>query len=309
MHQLAFEKATSTLPHMLPEGSRRRRQVWDALLSGDMTQAGMGNCSASPPAGAARPVPPSFALPASAAIFYVDAVAGSDAAAGTEAAPVETVGRALALSRHRPKAKGGGAAIVLRAGIHHLVAPLQLTAQDSGLTMQNYAGEEAALSGATPLVPQWEAWADAPAGSNVWKTPLPAGLGKVWGVHELHDRRVWQVVKTRARWPNARTADGRENSWGHAGKNATWRTKEPVVDRGRQIVVNATPSIPKTVTSFPDYYMYGTGGACAAQGYDPPGGSLRLFFRTVGCDSRVQSVGCDFLKRVGSTRLRWVAVR
>eukprot|EP01049_Picozoa_sp_SAG25_P009165 SAG25_NODE_885_length_4932_cov_8.691082_2_plen_292_part_00 len=83
-----------------------------------------------------------------------------------------------------------------------------------------------------------------------------------------------QVVKTRARYPNRVVPDAREDAWGHAGKNATWQTRQPVIDRGHQIVVNATRFIPKNVTSFPDYYVYGTGGACAAQGYDPPGGWL-----------------------------------
>jgi hypothetical protein len=257
MHLLAFEKATSMLPHMLPKGSLRRRQVWDALVTGDMTQSGMGNCSgvtSAPPAGAARATPPRLAPPVPSAVtVYVD-TAGSDAAAGTEAKPVQTAGRALVLSRHRPK--GSSAAIVLRAGMHRLVAPLQLTAQDSGLTLLNYAGEEAWLSGAAALLaPQWEAWTGAPTGSNVWKTPLPAGLGKIWGVHELRDPAdgsLWQVVKTRARFPNRAAPDAREGSWGHAGRNATWQTKQPVLDRGHQIVVNATRSIPKTVTAFPD---------------------------------------------------------
>ena len=280
MHQLAFEKALSTLPQMLPPSSLRRRQVWDSLLSGDMTQSGMGDCvgiAAPRPTGNDRPAPPSVAPPAGAAVtVYVDATAGSDTAPGSMAEPVQTAGRALTLSRHRPKAST--ATIVLRAGMHHLTAPLKLSAQDSGLTLMNYPDEEAWLSGATALEsPQWEKWSDAPAGSNVWKMALPPGLGTVWGIHELHDPTdlsLWQVVKTRARFPNRGAPDARENSWGNAGKNATWQTKPPPSDPGVQIVVNATPSIPKTVTTFPDYFMYGAGGACAAQGYDPPGGWL-----------------------------------
>eukprot|EP01049_Picozoa_sp_SAG25_P009164 SAG25_NODE_885_length_4932_cov_8.691082_1_plen_242_part_00 len=205
MHQLAFEQATTrVLPHMLPEGSLRRRQVWDALLTGDMTQSGMGNCSgagAAPPAGVARPTPALFALPPRAAVtVYVD-VDGSDNATGSSVLqPVRTLGRALALSRRRPR--GAQAVIVLRAGIHHLVVPLQLTARDSGLTIQNYPHEETWISGATPLPAAsrtgWRSWDGAPAGSNVWRAPLPEELAgrKVWGVHELHDPAdlsLWQV--------------------------------------------------------------------------------------------------------------------
>ena len=108
MHQLAFEKALSTLPQMLPPSSLRRRQVWDSLLSGDMTQSGMGDCvgiAAPRPTGNDRPAPPSVAPPAGAAVtVYVDATAGSDTAPGSMAEPVQTAGRALTLSRHRPKA-------------------------------------------------------------------------------------------------------------------------------------------------------------------------------------------------------------
>ena len=280
MHQLAYEKALRTLPQMLAPGSLRRRQVWNSLLSGDMTQSGMGDCNgtaATPPAGTARPTPPALPPTAgAAATVYVDFAAGSDAASGTEAEPVQTVGWALSLSRRRPK--NSTAAIVLRAGIHHLDAPLKLSAQDSGLTLMNYPREEVWISGATPLeAPHWQPWSDAPAGSNIWKTALPPELGDVWGIHELHDPAdlsLWQVVKTRARYPNRGSPDARENSWANAGKNASWQTKQPVINRGTQIVVNATPSIPKSVANFPDYYVYGAGGACAAQGYDPPGGWL-----------------------------------
>lgn len=281
MHLLAYEKALSTLPEMLPPGSLRRKQVWDSLLTGDMTQSGMGNCNItavkSPPTGSTRPEPPSVPPPAGAAVvIYVDHAAGSDVAPGTQSEPVRTVSHALALSRRRPK--HSTAAIVLRTGIYYLKAPLKLFTRDSGLTLMNYPGEEAWVSGATRLESlQWEQWSDAPAGSNVWKTTLPPGLGTVWGIHELHDPNdlsLWQVVKTRARYPNRGHPDARENNWANAGKNASWQTKKPVINRGVQIVVNATPSIPKAITSFPDYYVYGAGGACAAQGYDPPGGWL-----------------------------------
>ena len=54
--------------------------------------------------------------------------------------------------------------------------------------------------------------------------------------------------------------------------NATWLSAEPVHDLGDQIVVNATGSVPKNVTVFPDYYVYGANGACARAGYStiPP---------------------------------------
>lgn len=60
--------------------------------------------------------------------------------------------------------------------------------------------------------------------------------------------------------------------WANIGMNATWSSKQPTIDLGHQIVVNATHFIPKQVAEFPDYYVYGVGGTCERQGYDPPGG-------------------------------------
>ena len=44
---------------MLAPGTRRRRQVWDSLFTGDMLEEGMGDCpepGKTPPPGTARPV-------------------------------------------------------------------------------------------------------------------------------------------------------------------------------------------------------------------------------------------------------------
>lgn len=97
----------------------------------------------------------------------------------------------------------------------------------------------------------------------------------MYGLHELHDPpdlSLWQVIKTLARFPNAGCRDAREKHWASIGPNATWISREPLGDRGHQIVVNATKAVPKTTTNFLDYYVYGVGGDCANQGYDPPGG-------------------------------------
>ena len=86
MHKLAYETALNLLPDQLPPGSLRRRQVWDTLLSGDMTQAGMGDCSgttATPPPGTARLTPPSFAAGPPDLAVFADGATGSDTAAGT----------------------------------------------------------------------------------------------------------------------------------------------------------------------------------------------------------------------------------
>ena len=300
-HRLAYEKAAALLPRLLPPGSLRRRQVWDSLVTGEMTD-GVGDCNgttAAPPpdcAGSARPTPPAFAGGAAAGSVFVDYAGGDDASRGTIGSPVKTVARGLELARILPKA--AATFLVLRAGLHHLAAPLALGPADSGLTIQNQPGEEVWLSGAVPVEPHsWEPHGRQEHG--VWKTKLPVGsrsssssssggggsstrsggggkTGKVWGLHELHDPAdlsLWQVVKTLARYPNAGCRDGREHHWAEIGPAATWQSRQPLgAPAAHQIVVNATAAVPKTVTNFPDYYVYGVGGSCAAQGYDPPGG-------------------------------------
>ena len=206
MHRLLYEKALALQPTMLPEGSLRRRQVWDSLVTGDMTGNGMGDCNgttSTPPGDRARPAAPSF--DAAGSSYYVDAASGSDEHSGSAAAPVRTIERALALARQSGAA---GSTVLLRGGTHYLVAPLSLGPDDSGLIIQNAPGEDAWISGASPLEPEWE-----PHGQRGWKATLPRTMGHVWGLHELGDPvdlSVWQVVKTLARFPNAGCRDARE---------------------------------------------------------------------------------------------------
>ena len=79
--------------------------------------------------------------------FYV-ATTGSDGNAGTMAAPFATLAAAVAATRATP----GWDTILLRGGTYYNVPTTVLTAADSGLTIQNFPGEEVWLSGAKPLV-------------------------------------------------------------------------------------------------------------------------------------------------------------
>ena len=158
MHKLAYEFATTTLDAaaLLPPGSRRRRQVWDSLFTGDMEEGNfgggkMGRCNQTAPAGSARPTPPSPPpLAASAPAFFVAPTTGSDTAAGTQQAPFRTVARAVNASR-AAASPGKPRRVVLRSGMHFLASSLSLGPEDSGLVLENAAGEEAWLSGAAPL--------------------------------------------------------------------------------------------------------------------------------------------------------------
>ena len=79
--------------------------------------------------------------------FYADPVTGNDANNGSLAFPFKTIGAALAASRAAP----GNDTILLRAGTFYQASTIVLGTADSGLTIQSYPGEEAWVSGATPL--------------------------------------------------------------------------------------------------------------------------------------------------------------
>ena len=79
--------------------------------------------------------------------FYVS-LAGSDANPGTIDRPFATLGAAVTATRATP----GGDTILLRAGTYYRTPTTVLTAADSGLTVQNFPGEEVWLSGGAPLV-------------------------------------------------------------------------------------------------------------------------------------------------------------
>ena len=84
MHELAYEFAQHLQPELLPPGSRRLRQLWDSLFTGDMEQGNfgggnMGQCNQTAPAGKARPTPPSPPPPPAVTVpsYYVDFATGT----------------------------------------------------------------------------------------------------------------------------------------------------------------------------------------------------------------------------------------
>ena len=289
MHGLAHEFAQVVLPpHLRATGSLRARQIWDSLFSGDMEEGNfgggkMGTCNRTAPAGAARPTPPTPPPAASGApAWFVDMSSGSDSAGGTATAPFQHVARALAASR---ASTAPGRRIVLRSGIHFLSEALSLGPQDSGLVIENYPAEEAWLSGAAPLPPslEWKPFTPPASGgapgnmSGIWQAVVPDSINVsagFFGLHVLQDDDPWHTMMTRARYPNRDPDAGvRDTKWTAIGKNATWE-EMPWPGYGHQHVANATREIPKNLTVFPDYFVYGVGGLCGADyvGFDPPGG-------------------------------------
>ena len=95
----------------------------------------------------AHPSLPAADTPSTAS-YFVDATTGSDSKNGTLTYPFKTIVAALAATRATP----GNDTIFLRAGTYFQSATIVLGPLDSGLKFQAFPGEEAWISGATPLV-------------------------------------------------------------------------------------------------------------------------------------------------------------
>lgn len=164
MRSLALEFAS----HLQPSRPASAFQDLADALNGAPEKA--SGCSVSPPAGmgveGGSRFGPSFAGLAGGVSFYVDPVSGSDSAAGSLAAPVRTIPAALVLARGVGTA---GTTIVLRAGTHYLTATIALSAADSGLTITQYPGEAAWVSGAKALPSlTWTPFNVANASGSAW---------------------------------------------------------------------------------------------------------------------------------------------
>ena len=92
--------------------------------------------------------------PANAYNIFVSAVDGNDAIAdGSKGKPFATLHRALEVAKHRTNAT-----ILVRGGSYHLKEPLLVEAAHTGLTIQNYNGEAATVTGGVPFSLPKSAW-------------------------------------------------------------------------------------------------------------------------------------------------------
>jgi hypothetical protein len=176
----AWEFAQRTLPW---RGTFKT--VFDALQ--------LSRCGLVPPAAEDVYVAPRFATPTSGAVIFVDANnTGAHRGDGSKAKPFPTLRAAVVAAEGKP-----AATIVLRAGLHYTEGVV-LTVLHSGLTIQNFEGENAIVSGAVP-VPVKERWSLHNAATNTWRLDLgdwqdmPA---------ETFGMRVGAKRATRARFPN-----------------------------------------------------------------------------------------------------------
>eukprot|EP00947_MAST-08B_sp_MAST-8B-sp1_P003707 g3707.t1 len=146
----------------------------------------------SPPGAAYYPPPPANAF-----VVHVDASNGSDGASGAEAAPVRSIHEALRRverlrQREQDEAGSGKAAgrrpavVLLRAGVHFVGTTVHVGPEHTGgssgagLTIMNYEGERATVSGGTPIKlakSDWKAVKVTPPGSF---TPF-VGWNNVYG--------------------------------------------------------------------------------------------------------------------------------
>lgn len=227
--------------------------VHDALQLGTLC-----NSSLSEEDKATPPLWPPRELPAASrsvggATVYVDATNGDDSNPGTSPSkPKKTIPGALAVTR----VAGVFSVIILRAGTYYLAETIQLTIQDSGLTITNYPGEKAWISGARPLTLQWKP-VNTKSGMNIYVASVPDGPDMT-GLR-INGRRV-----PRARRPNADPeTQFYPDGWFSTDTAKKWL---PAPNHGKAKEVHLGPV--RNITGMFLEYGIGIGGPCAH--FTPP---------------------------------------
>jgi hypothetical protein len=100
---------------------------------------------------------------------------GDDGNAGTLAAPVQTLTRALQLSRERKRQTGFPAFLLLHGGVYEFPETLRLTSDDAGtaaypLRIEAFGDGEVVWSGGSRLHPQWKPYRD-----GIYQASVPRG--------------------------------------------------------------------------------------------------------------------------------------
>ena len=114
-----------------------------------------------------------------ASLFVVDPTSGSDDGRGDGSVhrPFRSVHRAVEAARERRAGTAGqsySTTVVLRQGTHYLGRTLHLDERDSGLTITSVEGEEAIVSGGTPISGLVWRKAEAPLPDGVYVTDVPS---------------------------------------------------------------------------------------------------------------------------------------
>jgi len=200
--------------------------------------------------------------------IFVDPVRGSDiTGSGSIEAPFKTLSRAVEASRVPGSLPS---TLLLRAGLHTLNDSLILGPKDSGLSIQNYEGEEAWVSGGTPLdIESWSRYNDSTIPeqqqANIWVTDLSQSARNPTSMVGLFQVDP-HVRFMRARWPNppAGTSEIRPVS---KVAPLSFLPPDRVLPEARQILVNATVMSGFDSSTMIQYNSYGN-GLCAFHG-DP----------------------------------------
>ena len=182
----AWDFAKATLPR---RGSFKT--VYDAL---QLQRCG----NVTPPTTEDVYTAPHFATPVApgTVVIFVAAADGGRGGDGSKAHPYTTL--AAAIDAAAGKTGAWNTTIVLMAGRHHTNGVL-LTPAHSGLTIQNFEGAEATVSGTVPVPPAKGKWAVHDASTNTWRLDLSD-----WEAlpAEAFGMRVGAQRAVRARYPN-----------------------------------------------------------------------------------------------------------
>jgi hypothetical protein len=180
----AYEFAKTTLPHR-----GEFRTVFDAL----QLQA----CGLTPPSEMDDFVAPRFPTPSSGTVLYVAANATAAEGDGSKAKPF-ALPQALAAAA---AVTTGPVTLLLRGGTYRLMESLHVRPEHSNdhLTIQNYDGEEAILSGAAAVAVTKSAWSLVNASTNTWRLDISKQAADLFPNYGL---RVGTKRAILAKYPN-----------------------------------------------------------------------------------------------------------
>ncbi len=247
MRQLAMDYAHKIQPSL---SVVHFQQIADALNGAEEAQ----NCNISLPKNVPLSrVPPSFPLPragTAGSTFYIDPVNGKNSNSGTQSSPFQTIEKGIS-------AAGMGSTLILRKGTFYLTETIELDATNSGLTIQNYPGEEVWVSGGKVIVPVWKPYMMS-NGMNVFQADLSSQ-----GIDDMLGFRVNTKRMIRAKYPNADP----EIQGFFSNLKGKWVPSKgsPTPDK------EENPDTPfRNSSDMFKKYQLGIGGTC--NNFDPPAG-------------------------------------
>ena len=153
-------------------------------------------------------VPPHFPTPATGTIIFVDANATGSSGDGSKTKPFSSLDAALHAAA---KSEGAGVTVVLRSGVYYSSGVL-LTTRHSNMTIQNFEGEHAVVSGSVPVPVAKDKWALHNMATNTWRLDLAdweALPAETFGLRGGSRRAI------RARYPDGDPEIGTGVAFGH----------------------------------------------------------------------------------------------